>query len=216
MAVHAVGSVRLLFDNNYILALNNIYCIPSIKRNLISGSQFVMDDAYSLTSNNKAMYFYNNSSCFGNANLVDGYWLVNCTHEVSKKYEVYNISTTKRAKRKRKRYKSSFLWHKRLGHVSKQRMHELIKQEIVPPLDFSDFDTCVDCLKGKMTNQRHFNSRRSSGLLDLIHTDVCGPFLVKTICGNSHFVTFTDDFSRYCFVYLISEKSQVLEVFKKF
>ena len=67
-----------------------------------------------------------------------------------------------------------------------------------------------------MTNKRKFNSKQATELLALIHTDVCGPFPVQTICGNSYFVTFIDDFSRFCILYLISEKSQVLDVFKIF
>ena len=30
-------------------------------------------------------------------------------------------------------------------------MKRLIKDEILPDLDFSDFDTCVDCIKGELT-----------------------------------------------------------------
>lgn len=67
-----------------------------------------------------------------------------------------------------------------------------------------------------MTNSRNFHSKRTEHLLGLIHTDVCGPFSVHKICGNSYFVTFIDDLSRYCFIYLIFEKSQVLECFKVF
>ena len=47
--------------------------------------------------------------------------------------------------------KSYTLWHKCLGHISKHRMVRLIKGEILPDLDFSDFDTCVDFIKGKLT-----------------------------------------------------------------
>lgn len=36
----------------------------------------------------------------------------------------------------------------------------------------------------------------------------------KTIRGNSYFVTFIDDFLRYCYVYLILEKYCVLDYFK--
>lgn len=92
----------------------------------------------------------------------------------------------------------------------------MVKKNVLPALDFNDFETCIDCLKGKMTNSRNFHSKRSEHLLDLIHTDVCGLFPIHTICGNSYFVSFIDDFSRYCFIYLISEKSQVLGCFKIF
>ncbi|KAL6342738.1 hypothetical protein AAG906_016572 [Vitis piasezkii] len=46
---------------------------------------------------------------------------------------------------------SSMLWHKRLGHISRQRLEKLVKDGVLSNLDFSDFETCVVCLKGKMT-----------------------------------------------------------------
>ena len=47
--------------------------------------------------------------------------------------------------------RSAFLWHKRLGHISRERMERLIKNEILPDLDFTDLNICVDCIKGKQT-----------------------------------------------------------------
>lgn len=64
-----------------------------------------------------------------------------------------------------------------------------------------------------MTSSRKLGSTRSKELLEIIHTDVCGPFPTKTICGNQFFVTFIDDFSRYSYLFLISEKSSVLDCF---
>ncbi|KAL0394340.1 UNVERIFIED_CONTAM: hypothetical protein Slati_4400200 [Sesamum latifolium] len=46
-------------------------------------------------------------------------------------------------------------------------------------------------------------SALASGLLDLIHTDVCGPLNTPTRGGYSYFITFTDDHSRYGYVYLM-------------
>ncbi|GKD38641.1 retrotransposon protein, putative, ty1-copia subclass, partial [Tanacetum coccineum] len=54
------------------------------------------------------------------------------------------------------------------------------------------------------------------GLLDLVHTDVCGPFRSATKDGNRYYVMFTDDFSRYGYVYLIKHKSDTFEVFKRY
>ena len=39
--------------------------------------------------------------------------------------------------------KSSILWHKRLGHIYRQRMERLLKDEILSILYFSVFDTCA-------------------------------------------------------------------------
>ncbi|RVW77697.1 hypothetical protein CK203_053387 [Vitis vinifera] len=46
---------------------------------------------------------------------------------------------------------SSMLWHKRLGHISRQRLERLVRDGMLSNHDFSDFKTCVVCLKGKMT-----------------------------------------------------------------
>ncbi|KAI5316461.1 hypothetical protein L3X38_036168 [Prunus dulcis] len=54
----------------------------------------------------------------------------------------------------------------------------------------------------------------SKGLLELIHTDICGPFPNPTHEGFNYFITFTDDFSRYGYIYLIKEKSSALDKFK--
>ena len=43
-------------------------------------------------------------------------------------------------------------------------------------LDYSDLGVCTDCVKGKQTNIRKFGARRSSGVLELVYTDICGPF----------------------------------------
>jgi transposase InsO family protein len=112
--------------------------------------------------------------------------------------------------------KSAFLWHRRLGHVSKERLKILVKNNILNELDFSDLNDCVECFKGKITNLRKKTAYRSRNLLELIHTDICGPFRHQTICGNVYFITFIDDFSRYCYVYLLSEKSQALKAFQVF
>ncbi|RLM64518.1 hypothetical protein C2845_PM16G23290 [Panicum miliaceum] len=52
--------------------------------------------------------------------------------------------------------------------------------------------------------------------LELIHTDICGPFSVKSIDGYDSFITFTDDYSRYGYIYPIKEKSEALDKFKEF
>jgi hypothetical protein len=57
---------------------------------------------------------------------------------------------------------------------------------------------------------------RTSNLLDLIHSDVCGPMSTCAINGCSYFITFTDDFSRYDYVYLVRHKSESLDEFKEF
>jgi hypothetical protein len=57
---------------------------------------------------------------------------------------------------------------------------------------------------------------RSSGVLEIIYTDICGPFNVRSVDGFNSFITFTDDFSHYGYIYPIRERSEVLDKFKIF
>ncbi|WKA08320.1 hypothetical protein VitviT2T_026051 [Vitis vinifera] len=84
-------------------------------------------------------------------------------------------------------------------------------------IDFSDFKTCVVCLKGKMTTKtRNEKIDKCGSTLDLIHIEICGPMTPTALGGYKYFITFIDDFSRYGYVELIHEKSDSLNVFKAF
>ena len=102
---------------------------------------------------------------------------------------------------------SSSLWHKRSGHNSKRRIERLVSYGILDSLDFADFEICTNCIKGKQTNTRRFGANRAIDVLQLIHTDICGPFPTVSWNGQQYFITFIDDFSHYGYLYLIHEKS---------
>ncbi|GJU25136.1 retrotransposon protein, putative, ty1-copia subclass [Tanacetum coccineum] len=71
------------------------------------------------------------------------------------------------------------------------------------------------CLERWQENLSH-QVERAKDLLRLIHTDVCGPFRIMSRQGTNYFATFTDDFSRYGYVYLLKHKHEVFETFKVF
>jgi hypothetical protein len=80
----------------------------------------------------------------------------------------------------------------------------LIKEDILIPLDFSNSDYCIDCIKGKYAKQvKKGEAKRSVGVLEIIHTDICGPFPVKYVDGFDSFITFTDDILCYGYIYPI-------------
>ena len=84
-------------------------------------------------------------------------------------------------------------------------------------LDFSNFETCVVCLKEKMTvKTRNEKIDWCESTLDLIHIDICGPMTPTALGGYKYFITFIDDFSRYGYIELIHEKSDSLNMFKAF
>ncbi|KAD5802269.1 hypothetical protein E3N88_13629 [Mikania micrantha] len=102
------------------------------------------------------------------------------------------------------------------GHISRDRLSRLVKDEVLPSLDFTNFGTCVKCLKGKMKTATKKGTTRSSNLLEIIHTDISGPYTIAGITGHTSFITFIDDYSRYMYLYLIKDKSESLTTFKDY
>ena len=109
------------------------------------------------------------------------------------------------------------MWHCRLGHINEKRIKKLQEGGLLGFFDWESMDRCESCLLGKMT-KAPFNKtmERTTELLALVHTDVCGPFGTNARGGYSYFITFTDDFSRYGYVFLMRHKSESLEKFKEF
>ena len=56
----------------------------------------------------------------------------------------------------------------------------------------------------------------ANDLLEIIHTDVCGPMSVEARGGYHYFPTFTNDLSGYGYIYLMKHKSETFEKFKEF
>ena len=84
-------------------------------------------------------------------------------------------------------------------------------------LGYESFDAYKLCLLGKMTKTPFFGTmERATDLLEIIHTDVCGPMSVDACGGYRYFLIFTDDFSRYEYVYLLKNESEIVERFKEF
>ena len=57
---------------------------------------------------------------------------------------------------------------------------------------------------------------RAKEVLDLVHTDLCGPISTRARGGYEYFVTFIDDYSRYGYIYLMHHKSGAFEKFKEY
>ncbi|KAK4403172.1 Retrovirus-related Pol polyprotein from transposon TNT 1-94 [Sesamum angolense] len=98
-----------------------------------------------------------------------------------------------------------------------QRMKRLVDSKSLEIDNLDNLPACESCLKGKMTKKPFVGqSKLANGLLDLIHTNVCGPLNTEARGGLSYFITFIDDRSRYGYVYLMRYKSEAFVRFKEF
>ena len=99
----------------------------------------------------------------------------------------------------------SELWHRRLAHVHYRALTIASKVvEGIPKFQEKNYGVFKGCAKGKNTKKTLPSSKRKSkGILEIIHSDVCGPMSSNSLRGYAYYVSFIDDFSRKTWVYFM-------------
>ncbi|KAL5824162.1 hypothetical protein ACOSQ3_020225 [Xanthoceras sorbifolium] len=207
--VEAIGTCYLTLSSGFVLELDKTFYVPSFSRKLISVSRLV-PFGYSFNFSETSFSLFYKSDCIGNGTLSDGLYCINLQNNAA--YNTMHVQTgTKRCVIDED---SSTLWHRRLGHISIERIKRLVKDGVLSTLNFTNFETCVDCIKGKQTNKSKKGANRSSDILEIIHTDIC--CLDMDSYGQKYFISFIDDYSRYMYLYLLHNKNEALNAFKIF
>jgi hypothetical protein len=101
------------------------------------------------------------------------------------------------------------LWHLRLGHGSVQKLRYLISSGFLGQVKHDS----VDCVSYQLAKQPALSFNNSDSFshtsFDLIHSNIWGPSPTATIGGSKYFVIFVDDFSRYTWIYLLHNRSEL-------
>lgn len=113
---------------------------------------------------------------------------------------------------------SAQLWHCRLAHVNMQRLKTISGSNLFDPvINFKDSPefSCESCIFGKHHTLPHIptGSTKASHLLELIHSDICGPMSTPSLGGALYFLTFIDDWSKHTTTYYLKHESEALQCF---
>ncbi|GJW38288.1 reverse transcriptase domain-containing protein [Tanacetum coccineum] len=210
--VEAIGSYDLVLPNDIVICLDNCHYAPSITRGVVLVHRLIENRFVQCFTNFGILVSKNNVYYF-NAIPSNGIYEIDMHDLVPNVNSIYIIST----KRAKHNLDSTYLWHCHLAHISKKRIEKLQQEGLLKSTNDESFDQCISCLSGKMT-RKSFPHRpeRATDPLGIIHTDVCGPLRHVSRQGASYFITFTDDYSRYGYVYLLKHKHEVFETFKVF
>ncbi|KAJ9542665.1 hypothetical protein OSB04_029171 [Centaurea solstitialis] len=168
LIAEAVGSYSLSLPSGLVLEQDNCYYIPNMIKNVLS-FDLLVDQGFYYKYDYKMISVFKDNIFYFKATPVNGLYTVNLQDNSN---EIYHIS-----KRSKDIEDQTYLWHCRLGHINKKRVELLLKGGFLGNFDYKPFDNCESCLSGKMTKQP-FNkeNERATDLLEIIHTDVCGPF----------------------------------------
>jgi histone deacetylase 1/2 len=111
---------------------------------------------------------------------------------------------------------SSPHWHRRLGHPTNNVIQTIVRQNDLVCSSNNQTSVCDACQCAKSRQLSYSNSHRvSTAPLELIHSDVWGPAIASS-GGYKYYVSFVDDYSRFCWIYLLKHKSDVEHVFYTF
>ena len=65
------------------------------------------------------------------------------------------------------------------------------------------------CAQGKNAKTFPNSEITAKGIMDIVHSDVCGPMSSSSLSGYMYYVSFIDDFSRKTWIYFLKGKNGV-------
>jgi hypothetical protein len=197
-AVKGKGTVNLEFTSGNVLTLTDVYYVLEIRKNLVSGG-LLNKFGFKCVFESDQFVLTKGGTFVGKGYLSEDVFKLNLVNKLNvSAYMIDSIS----------------LWHNRLGHVNTRKLHDMSVLNLIPHSVNDMVNKCRICLKMKIFRKSFPKIDRSSTLLQLVHSDVCDMHSNPTRGGKKYFVTFIDDFSKLCYVYLLFSKDEVLENFK--
>lgn len=110
------------------------------------------------------------------------------------------------------------LWHRGFTHLHYRALSIVSKAVTgIPKLQVNHEGVCKGCAQGKNVKSPFPSSgNKAKGILDIVHSDVCGPMTATSLSGYVYYVSFIDDYSRKTWIYFLKGKNEVFSKFKEF
>ncbi|GKB13852.1 retrovirus-related pol polyprotein from transposon TNT 1-94 [Tanacetum coccineum] len=197
------GDVILKMTSEKELKLTNVLYVPEIRKNLVSG-WLLNKFGFRLVFESDKFVLSKNQMYVGRGYAMNGMFKLNV---MVVKNEINKMNSSAYL------IESSNVWHGRLGHVNFNSMRRLIKFNSIPNCHIDSKYKCETCVEAKLTRTPFKSVKRTTEPLDMIHTDICDLKSLPTKGGNKYFITFIDDCTKYCYVYLLKSKDEAIDKF---
>lgn len=201
--IECSGDIRIstkVNDCNFDVDIKDVFCVPKLTTNLLSVSQLIH-------KGNKVVFTTNACEIYNRKGTLVAYaLLISGVYKLQLQENMFAAAVI-----------SGELWHRRLGHVNSECLNKM--QNTVDGLTLKEKvditkSNCAVCCEGKQTRLPFTHvSERSTEVLNIIHTDICGPMECNSIGGYKYFILFVDDFSRMTAIYFLKNKNEALKSF---
>ncbi|KAG8503695.1 hypothetical protein CXB51_001703 [Gossypium anomalum] len=200
-----IGNVMICTPSGNKL-IPNVLFVPEIDRNLLSIAQLLEKGYTVVFKGNECQISDQKGFILMTVAMSDKSFVVDWDKGLDSTYAAF--------------IEESKLWHQRLGHANFKSMARLISKDMVE--NFIKYvqnkDVCEVCQLEKQAKLPFPTNTawRASEKLQLVHTDMCGPMKTESLNGSRYFILFIDDSTRYCWIYFLKNKSEVVQAFLKF
>lgn len=173
------------------LTLRGVLYVPTLEGNMISVSKLTSKGVRAEFGRSVCKLVYVNTIVAIGDKIGDMYWLRVAGEKVMK------------AEAKQHTKDCQHSWHRRLGHIDPEVLKDIKRSDLATGIKVVDCGihlTCEFCIQGKMCRPSFpkVAEKVSKNVLDIIHTDVCGPMDVVTQGGCRYYMSMIDDHSRQC------------------
>lgn len=211
------GSISLCLNVNghyEMLTLLKVYWGPTLKKNLISGSQIDRHGHRLVICDSKCKLINSSGRVMGIAPLVGSLYILRS--KVISEESPANAFVCKSNDIRN----NIMMWHRRFGHQNMKSLKHLAKENLVFGLNKLSGDTqfCDPCVKAKMTRAQFKSTgdRKTKRPLELIHLDVWSSASGPSFGQAKYLLSAVDDFSRFAWIFTLKNKSDCFEKFKTF
>ncbi|KAJ4817458.1 polyprotein [Rhynchospora pubera] len=206
--VEGKGTVAVQTSQHNTRLLYDVYFIPQLTQNLLSIGQLI-ENGYSV--------IFEERKCTITDKATQQIMAV--VEMATNKLFPLEISSVEEKVMTTKLSNPSEIWHLRYGHLNVNGLKLLSQKQMVFGLpEIKEIGLCEGCAYGKQSRLPFpkDHAMRASQVLEIVHTDLCGPMETESFGGSKYFLLFIDDFSRMTWVFFLKNKSETLEHFKKF
>lgn len=202
-------NLKAVCEGDYLntnCSIKNVLCVPDLSRNLLSVSEITKVGGQVIFDRNKVEIRSKDRETITGTQETSGLF----TLQLPKNF------TEEAFFSKQNEDNTAISWHKKMGHPGQGALRNLVKAadgiKMKNATEEEDriLATCEVCIKAKQT-RFPFNTqrKRAQRILEILHTDVCGPFEVETWDKKRYFLTVIDDFSNFTKVYPLRYKNEV-------
>ncbi|PKU83709.1 Retrovirus-related Pol polyprotein from transposon TNT 1-94 [Dendrobium catenatum] len=190
-------------DTPHKLYLRKLLHVPKLAHNLLSVSKLTSDNPISIRfdANGFVIKDTQDRRPLLRGNLHNGLYKI--SQQQNNKHVALHASP-----------RTTQLWHNRLGHPHRQILSVLSR--VIPDIqNTASLSPCISCSVAK-SHKISFNKTISitTQPFELIHTDIWGPAPIPSLDGFRYYALFTDDFTRFSWIYLMHNKQETFSKFK--